>query len=172
MLAAPPDWSAAIAAVEQALVAQALGRPAPAITPLAPEVELAARCAVAAKFLAVSTPRTIGLVNLGERAATFIAAQAAYAAARDHREWNAGDPATRLADALAADIVIAAGPVAVTRAVIRGGTHLSAVDAGVILAPELRAAAVVHDHRGLAAVVAGLVDGRQLDEITVLVCDG
>jgi len=171
--AATTDWPAALAAVEAALVADALGRPAPAgRAALPPDVELAARCAVAAKFLAVSTPRTLGTVNLGARAPAFVAAQAAYAPARELRTWTAGDPDRALAEALAADIVIAAGPVVVPRRALRGGTHLAALDRGVELEPELLAAAVVHDERRLAAVVAGLVDGRQLDEITVLVCGG
>jgi hypothetical protein len=163
------DWAAALAAVETALVAEALGKPV--VPPgLDPDAELAARCAIAAKFLAVSTPRTLGLVNLGARAAGFVAAQAAYAPARELRTWGSGEPAAALAAALAADIVIAAGPVAIDRAAIRGGTHLAALDAGVALAPELLAAAERYDRARLAAVVAGLVDGRQLDEITVLVC--
>jgi hypothetical protein len=153
-------------------VAVALGKPASRVElGIEGDVELAARCAVAAKFLAVSTPRTLGLVNLGARSVCFVQAQAAYAPARDLVRWDAGDAPARLADALAADIVVAAGPVSVPREAIRGGTHLAALDAGVVLAPELLAAAVVHDTRRLAEVVAGIVDGRQLDEITILRCE-
>jgi hypothetical protein len=166
------DWTTAIATVEAALVARALGRPAPSAAMLAPDVELAARCAVAAKFLAVSTPRTLALINLGPRALELTAAQAAYAPPREILTWSTGEPARALAVALAADIVIAAGPVVITRAAIRGGTHLAALDPGVELAPDLIAAAEVYDVSRLATVVAGLVDGRQLDEITVLVCGG
>jgi hypothetical protein len=164
------DWPVVLSAVEAALAADGLGRPRASGPALAPDVELAARCAVAAKFLAVSTPRSFAAIGLGARAKTFVAAQAAWAPAREIRTWNAGDPPAGLAAALAADIVVAAGPLDVARRAIRGGTHLAALDAGVALAPDLVAAAEVYDVHRLAAVVAGLVDGRQLDEITVLVC--
>lgn len=161
------DWPAALAAVEAALVATGLGKPA--VTTLDADVELAARCAIAAKFLAVSTPRSFATINLGARAGAFVAAQATWAPAREIRTWNVGDPEPDLASALAADIVVAAGPLVVPRAAIRSGTHLAALDPGVELAPDLVAAACVYDVLRLAAVVAGLVDGRQLDEITLVV---
>jgi hypothetical protein len=166
------DWPAAISAVEAALAADGVGRPRPPTAPLPPDVELAARCAVAAKFLAVGTPRTFGAIGLGARADLFVAAQAAWAPAREIRTWSAGDPTAALDAALAADIVVAAGPLAVPRAAVRGGTHLATLDPTVVLAPDLVAAALLYDVHRLAAVVAGLVDGRQLDEITVLVCEG
>jgi hypothetical protein len=164
-------WHAVLATVEAALVEVGLGRPAPTLS-IEPELQLAARCAIAAKFLAVSTPRTLAVINLGVRTSNFVDAQAAWAPAREVRSWSVGDSDRALADALAADIVIAAGPVVIPRRAIRGGTHLTALDRGVALDPELVTDADVHDNARLAAVVAGLVDGRQLDEITVLVCDG
>jgi hypothetical protein len=165
------DWPGTLAAVEAALAADGVGRARPPAA-LPPDVELAARCAVAAKFLAVGTPRTFAAVQLGARTELFVAAQAAWAPAREIRTWSPGDPPAALDAALAADIVVAAGPLAVPRAAVRGGTHLAALDARVVLAPDLLAAAEVYDVRRLAAVVAGLVDGRRLDEITVLVCEG
>jgi hypothetical protein len=166
------DWPAALAAVEAALVATGLGKPA--VTTLDADVELAARCAIAAKFLAVATPRSFAAINLGARAPRFVAAQSAWAAPREVLTWDAaaGGSPRDLATALAADIVIAAGPLAVPRAAIRGGTHLVALDPGVALAAELVAGAEVYDVPRLAAVVAGLVDGRQLDEITLVVNAG
>lgn len=172
MATTAPDWPAALAAVEAALVATGLGKPA--VTTLDADVELAARCAIAAKFLAVATPRSFAAINLGARAALFVAAQSAWAAPREVLAWDAGAGGAGgsprdLATALAADIVIAAGPVDIPRAAIRGGTHLVALDPAVALAPDLLACAEVYDVPRLAAVVAGLVDGRQLDEITLVV---
>jgi len=164
------DWPAALAAVEAALAATGLGKAA--ATTLDADVELAARCAVAAKFLAVSTPRTFAAINLGDRAALFVAAQSAYAAPREVLTWDTATgtgTARDLAAALAADIVVVAGPVVVPRSAIRSGTHLATLDRGVELDPELVAAACAYDVPRLAAVVAGLVDGRQLDEITLVV---
>jgi len=166
------DWPAVLAAVEAALAATGLGKPPPEgpWLVLPRDVELAARCAVASKFLAVSTPRSFAAINLGSRGAVFVAAQSAWAAPREVVTWDADTGTPReLASALAADIVIAAGPLVVPRAAIRGGTHLAALDPGVELAPDLVAAACVYDVPRLAAVVAGLVDGRQLDEITLVV---
>ena len=176
---AETDWAWALSAVEAGLVVEALGRPAPE-PPLDPDIWNAARCAVGAKFLAVSTPRSLAVVGLGERATRYVAAQAAWAAAKEIRSWDPGEDDADLAHALAADIVIAAGPITIERDAIRGGTHISVVDAAVTLAPALVAAARVYTAGAaessagartatLAAVVAGIVDGRQGDEITILV---
>ncbi|HVK73347.1 MAG TPA: hypothetical protein VM734_08485 [Kofleriaceae bacterium] len=177
--------------VEAALVAGALGRPAPPLAASLTDAEVAAgRAAVAAKFLAVGTPRSMALIGLGELAPWIVAGQRAYAAPRELRVFEAvpveaartadgvGGRVGSLAEACAADIVVARGPVALRREWFRGGTHLTALDPGVVCDPALLAAAVVHTdgtpppgvrvHATLGAVAAGLVDGRQLDEITVL----
>ena len=159
------DWSWAINAVEAGLVVEALGRAVPE-PPLDPDVWMAARCAVAAKFLAVSTPRSFAAVGLGNRVALFAEAQAAWAAASEIRTWDPGED--DLDRALAADIVIVTGAVTIARDAIRGGTHLSVIDPAVTLEPDLIAAARVYGPRDLAKVVAGMIDGRQADEITIL----
>lgn len=168
--------------------ARALGKPA--APPLEARAELAGLAAVAAKFLAVGTPRTLGLVGARELGPALVATQRAYAVPRELRIFD-GDPvaAARLAEAVggrvaslteacACDIVVARGPVAIERAWVRNGTLVTALDAGVVLAPALLAAAHVYTVGAVAgvtptatlgAVAAGLVDGRVLDEITILV---
>lgn len=84
-----------------------------------------------------------------------------------------------LTEACACDIVVARGPVSIRREWVRGGTLITALDRDVILEPALLAAAMVYTvgpspagvtaHATLAQVAAGLVDGRVLDEITILV---
>jgi hypothetical protein len=71
------------------------------------------------------------------------------------------------AEALACDLVLvlrADAPIA--SASIRAGTHLSLAP-GVTVDAALRARAIWHDDAALAQVAAGIVDGRQLDEVTV-----
>ena len=189
----PPMIDAAVArgwldAVERRQGALALGRPVG--PPLDPIAELAGLAGVAAKFLAVGTPRTMGLVGLRDLAPAVVATQRAYAAPRELRVFD-GDPVaaarvaqavdgrvTSLTEACACDVVVARGPVAIERAWIRAGTLVTALDGGVVLAPALVAAAVVYTagvvaelvaHASLGAVAAGLVDGRTFDEIIVLV---
>jgi ornithine cyclodeaminase/alanine dehydrogenase-like protein (mu-crystallin family) len=183
------DARGLIAAVESALVARGLGRPEPELTISAADLA-AGVAAVAAKFLAVGTPRTLGLVGTGDLGPRIVAAQSAYAAPRELRVFDANPvAAARLAEQLngrvvsltqacAADIVVACGPVSLRREWFRPGTHVTALDTSVICDPHLLAAAVVYSdgpapagvaiHATLAAVAAGLVDGRQLDELTVL----
>lgn len=186
---APASW---LEIVEAGLVAAALGKPPPPTgAPLTADEALAARAAIAAKFLAVGTPRTLGLVGCGELAPLIVLAQRAYAAPRELRVFEAlpveaarvadetGGRVASLAEACACDIVVARGPVSVRREWVRGGTLVTALDAGVILDPALLAAAQVYGDppaspgvqvrvtATLAAVAAGLVDGRVLDEITV-----
>lgn len=191
----PPVIDGAVArawldAVELRLGAEALGRTAG--PPLTGVAEPAGLAAVAAKFLAVGTPRTMGLVGLRDQAPAIVAAQRAYAAPRELRVFD-GSPvaAARIAEAVggrvaslveacACDIVVARGPVSIRREWIRGGTLVTALDRDVVIEPALLAAAVVYTagapagvvgHATLAQVAAGLVDGRVLDEITVLVND-
>jgi ornithine cyclodeaminase/alanine dehydrogenase-like protein (mu-crystallin family) len=178
--------------VEKALVAAALGRPAPDGPALTRQQHLAGTAAVAAKFLAVGTPRTLGLAGCGDLAPLVLAAQRAYAAPRELRVFEpvpalaarvaslVGGRVVSLAEACACDIVVAAGGVSVRREWIRGGTLVTVLDSDVAVEPALLAAAQVYGERtpgtvpslrfvaSLGAVAAGLVDGRTLDEIIVL----
>jgi hypothetical protein len=205
-LGAARDW---VHAVERAYVAAAFGTAADggsdgAAAQLAslasPEgpAELAALAAaaagaVASRFLAVGTPRSIGLV--GDPAACELSLHA-------HRVWfqpadirwaGAAAPAASpppgapgapsasaraaelawrtvsLDEALAADIVCIHAPLSLEAARLRRGTHVNAL-AAVALDDELRAlATIVDEPAGLPALAAGLRDGRQLDELTVFV---
>jgi ornithine cyclodeaminase/alanine dehydrogenase-like protein (mu-crystallin family) len=202
------DARAWLDAVEAELVARALSQRAPAGPGAAPastdagrrgqtvaapgltaEQALAGRAAIAAKFLAVGTPRTLGLAGTRDLAPLLVAAQRAYAAPRELRVFDAtpveaartadlvGGRVVSLAEVCACDIVICHGPLGVRREWVRGGTLVTVLDPSVILDPALLAAALVYaDHAppgvtataSLGAVAAGLVDGRTLDEITVL----
>ncbi len=187
-LAAARDW---VTAVERAYVEAAFGHlAAPPRTPAPGPAELdalaaAAAGAVASRFLAVGTPRSLGLVGGDPMAAALSLAA--------HRVWFqpaelrcAGvDPelatslggravslsgrAVSLDEALAADIVCIHAPLALAAARLRRGTHVNAL-ADVALDDELRAIATIADEpNGLPALAAGLRDGRQLDELTVFV---
>lgn len=192
-------------AVEAELVARAMGRADASAGTAAAALTDAHRgaglCGVAAKFLAVGTPRTFALVGAGARARELLAAQTAYAAPREvrvHEPAAADDAAAAaiaaslasptvsaravtLAQACASDIVVIAAPVTVPRALVRAGTLVTVLDRGATIDPALLAAAHVYTiddratapdgvrvHATLAAVTAGLVDGRTLDEITLL----
>jgi hypothetical protein len=179
-LATARDW---VLAVERAYVGAAFGAPADPVpaSPTArpagasPALAAAAAGAVASRFLAVGTPRSIGLV--GDRAACELSLCA-------HRVWfrpadvrcagvddaaELGGRAVSLEEALAADIVCIHAPLSLEAARLRRGTHVNAL-AEVVLDDELRAlAAIVDEPAGLAALAAGLRDGRRLDELTVFV---
>ncbi|MEZ4403755.1 MAG: hypothetical protein R3B06_27270 [Kofleriaceae bacterium] len=182
----PAEARAWLDEAERRQGALALGRDGgPAQPALAERAGLAG---VAAKFLAVGTPRTMGLVGLGDDAAAVVATQRAYAAPRELRVFD-HDPAVAertaaavggrvasLTEACACDVVVARGPVTIERAWIRGGTLVTALDGDVACAPALLAAALVYTTgpiagvtptASLGAVAAGLVDGRTLDEITI-----
>lgn len=173
------DW---VFAVERAYVAEAT-RPTPSRPPTQPPIShpdlpraLAAIGAVASRYLAVGTPRTMGLIIASPE-------QLAHAqlSVEAHRTWFSprelrcatvdgmhvttfGAPAT-IADALACDIVCIHVPLTLKASKLRRGTHLNAL-AAVTLDDEL-VAAVTPEVPGLGKLAAGLVDGRQLDEITV-----
>jgi hypothetical protein len=175
--------------VEARLAASAVGRPtAPELPPLA---ELAGRTGVASKFLAVGTPRTMGLIGLRDLAPAIVAVQCAYAKPRELRVFDGnpvasariaeavGGRVASLTEACACDIVIVRGPVAIAREWVRAGTLVTALDETVVIAPSLLAAAVVVAAGAgpvgvaavsLAAIAAGLIDGRALDEIVVVFC--
>lgn len=187
--------------VEAALVARAMGTPVGADVQRLDDDEWdAGVSAVAAKFLAVGTPRTLGIVG-GGRAAMLLAAQRAYATPRELRLYQpdaaaaeatvrlvAGSPvsarATDLRTACACDIVVVDGAVTLEREWLRAGTLVTVLAADAVLAPAILAAAQVYTvtdpseappgvrvHATLAAVAAGLVDGRQLDELIVLLAN-
>jgi hypothetical protein len=152
---------------------------------------LAAAGAVASRYLAVGTPRSFGLVI--DDAADVDAAALSLAA---HRTWFApsdircastatgatgaddlaaatGGRVVSLDEALACDIVnLYSVRIRISPAQLRRGTHVNAI-AAAALDPELLALATVVPEAGLPALAAGLVDGRQLDELTVFtISDG
>jgi hypothetical protein len=183
------DW---VHAVERAYVAAAFapGPAAPvasdaAAAPASPDpltpIAAAAAGAVASRFLAVGTPRSIGLIGEPAAAALSLAAHRVWFQPADLR-CAGGDPAlaaqlaaqlggraVSLDEALAADIVCVHAPLSLAAARLRRGTHVNAL-AAVTLDDELRALAAITDEAsGLPALAAGLRDGRQLDELTVFI---
>jgi hypothetical protein len=138
---------------------------------------LAAIGAVASHYLAVGTPRSLGIVV---DAATVGAGALSLEA---HRTWFApvdlrchgmadsiveGTRATSLAEALACDIVCIHVPITIASTSVRRGTHLNVL-VEMELPAELASVAVIsREVPDLGALAAGFVDGRQLDEITVL----
>jgi ornithine cyclodeaminase/alanine dehydrogenase-like protein (mu-crystallin family) len=167
------DW---VHLVERAYVAAATGGAPPPAAPTSPRA-LAAAGAVASHYLAVGTPRNIGLVGGDDAVHSLVA----------HRTWfNLGDVRctsasvaalvggrrVALAEALTADIVCLYEPMVLAASQLRRGTHVNALGP-IELDDELRAlATIVDEPAGLAALAAGLVDGRQLDEITIFIAGG
>ena len=148
---------------------------------------IAAAGAVASRHLGVSAPRSFGIVIDDaaevEAAALSLAAHRTWFAPRDIRCASTGSGATELAaatggravsidEALACDIVnVHSTHVRITPAQLRRGTHVNALTADVF-DPELLALATVVHEAGLPGLAAGLVDGRQLDELTIFSIDG
>jgi hypothetical protein len=148
---------------------------------------LAAAGAVASRYLAVGTPRSFGIViddvAAVDAAALSLVAHRTWFAPRDIRCASMTSGAAELAaatsgrtvsldEALACDIVnVYTGRIRITPAQLRRGTHVNALIASA-LDPELLALATVVPEASLPALVAGLVDGRQLDELTVFFADG
>lgn len=126
--------------------------------------------AIASHFLAVATPNSIALV--GDDAADSLAAHRTWFSPRDMRCTSpavaqaVGGRVVPLAEALAADIVCIHEPMTLAASQLRRGTHVNAL-AAVTLDSELRALATIHDEHGLSQLAAGMIDGRQLDELTV-----
>nr|HEX4314943.1 hypothetical protein [Kofleriaceae bacterium] len=161
--------AAAVFAAERAYAAAATsGAPLPAIAP-------AIAGAVASRYLAVGTPRSLAIIGAGDGAADSLAAHRTWFQPRDVRCTDAaiaatvGGRVTTLDEALAADIVCVHQPLQIAARQLRRGTHVNAL-APVELDAEL--ASVVHATRGLGPVAAGLVDGRQLDELTIFYFHG
>ena len=148
---------------------------------------IASAGAVASRYLAVGTPRSFGIVidvaSEVDAAMLSLTAHRTWFAPRDIRCAATGMGAAELAaatsgrvvsidEALACDIVnVHSTRVRITPAQLRRGTHVNAVSADVFAAELLTLATVVRE-AGLPALAAGLVDGRQLDEITIFFIDG
>ncbi len=135
--------------------------------------------AVASHYLAVGTPRSVGLVGeLADGAELSLAAHAAWFAPRDVRCTSAAVAhalrdarVASLAEVLAADIVCIHAPLALAAAQLRRGTHVNALAAVTLDADLAQVAAITRERGGLPALAAGLVDGRQLDELTIFLLD-
>jgi ornithine cyclodeaminase/alanine dehydrogenase-like protein (mu-crystallin family) len=160
------DW---VHAVERAYDAAATGRrDARALTAIG---------AVASRYLAVGTPRTLATIVAthapGDAAAAelSIEAHATWFAPRELRRVVIADAsAEELASALRCDIVCIHTPLALTAQQVRRGTHINAL-AEVALDDDLRAVVSLWDEEPmLGQLAAGFVDGRQLDEITIFRC--
>jgi hypothetical protein len=148
---------------------------------------IAAAGAVASRYLAVGTPRSFSIVIDD---ATDVAAAALSLTA--HRTWFdprdircaatttgaaelaavTGGRVVSVDEALACDIVnVYSTRVRIAPTQLRRGTHVNAVSAD-LFDPELLTLATVVHEAGLPALAAGLVDGRQLDELTIFAIDG
>jgi hypothetical protein len=135
---------------------------------------LAGAGAVASRYLAVGTPRSFAIIGDGSEALASIEAHRTWFELRDIRCTHsvATGRLVSLGEALAADIVCIHEPMTLAASQLRRGTHVNVL-ANVVLDDELRAlATIVNEARGLPELAAGLVDGRQLDEITVFVAHG
>lgn len=175
------DW---VLAVERAYV-DAATHPASPTAAVRGELLGKARAAigaVASRYLAVGTPRSFGLVVEGGPSC----ADAALSL-EAHRTWFApsdvrvagdgaealaaqlGGRAVSLAEALACDIVCVHAPIELRAAQLRRGTHVNVLVPMTIDAELRSLATIVHEHPGLGELAAGLVDGRQLDELTVFI---
>ncbi len=180
--------------VEETYIALTLGRPPPPPRAdatfdreLREGIAAACACAVAARFLAVGKPRSLGVVaGDPRRAALLLLAHRVWHAPVDVR-WAGGAAAAAVlalggrvvstAEAITADIacVDAATPLGVQS--VRRGSHLNLLAAGAEAEAELarRAECFGETLEGapiktatLGDLAAGLRDGRQLDEITIL----
>ena len=126
---------------------------------LADPIALAATGAIASRFLAVGTPRTIGLVGPDALTALCLDAHRVYFAPTEVRRGDHD-----LKAACAADIVCIAEDIAIDPSWLRAGTHVN-LARGRLAAPAPRA--ILIDTAALAQIVCGHRDGRQLDELTI-----
>jgi hypothetical protein len=192
----PADLSPWAQRVEETYIAATLGRPVP--MPLTSEYDIpgleaiavASACAVAARFLAVGKPRSLAIIAADpRRAVALLGGHRVWHNPRDLR-WAGpiatvpellalGGRATELAEALTADIVCVDLAMVLGSQQVRRGSHLHLLAADADL--ELRQRAVCIAERATAALpvqatlgdlAAGLRDGRQLDEITLLLANG
>ncbi|MBL0212464.1 MAG: hypothetical protein IPQ07_01020 [Myxococcales bacterium] len=181
------DW---VFAVERAYVAAATGvAPTEIGAPSPPSLHdellpkaYAAAGAVASRYLAVGTPRSLGLVVHGaesaEAGALSHAAHATWFLPRDVRvtglgadglAHSLGGHVVPLEEALACDIVCVHAPIAIAAAQLRRGTHVNVLANATLDSDLTKLATVTREVPGLGELAAGLVDGRQLDELTVFV---
>ncbi|MEZ4360776.1 MAG: hypothetical protein R3B48_11385 [Kofleriaceae bacterium] len=177
--------------LEATYIALTLGRPPP---PPLVSAELEARaldavvaaaaCAVAARFLAVGKPRSLGVVSDDpQRAAALFAGHRVWhqptdvrwagRAAADPAILAAGGRAVSLEEAVTADIVCLDVRAELRNAAVRRGSHINLLDGTAD--DELRARAECYAEVATAGhtatlgeLAAGIRDGRQLDEITLL----
>lgn len=178
-----PEW---VLAVERAYVAAATSS-APTVPSREADDDLVARAyaaagAVASRYLAVGTPRSFGLVVRGadscEAAALSLGAHWTWFSPKDIRCAGLGadglahslhGEVVSLDDALAADIVCIHASIDLAASKLRRGTHVNVL-APVKLDPEIeKLASITCEVPGLGKLAAGLVDGRQLDELTIFV---
>ena len=160
-----------VLAIERAYVAAATQPPAACVNLSDRGPALACAGAVASRFLAVGTPRSFAIIGTGPGARESLAAHRTWFQPRDLRctDPSIGLRVVPIAEALAADIVCIHEPMRLAASQLRRGTHVNAL-ADVELDDDLRRiATVVDEPHGLPALAAGLVDGRQLDELTVFV---
>jgi hypothetical protein len=145
---------------------------------------IAAAGAIASRYLAVGTPRSFGIVvdaiTQVDAAQLALVAHRTWFAPRDVRCAAVNSGAAELAaatggrvvsveEALACDIVnVYAADLHIAPSSLRRGTHVNTLRSDVLDA-ELPALATIVHEAGLPALAAGLVDGRQLDEITIFV---
>ena len=168
------DW---VLAVERAYVAQATNQH-PRRGGDRTAHARAAVGAIASRYLAVGTPRTLGLVadaSTLDEAALSIAAHRTWFAPRELRCADlpaladaTGGTLASLAETLACDIVCVHTNLEIRAAQLRRGTHVNLL-AGTIDDDLRRLATVCEEARDLGPLAAGLVDGRQLDELTVFI---
>lgn len=136
--------------------------------------EIGCAAAIASHFLAVTSSRSLALVG-GVESIRSLEAHRQWFQPRDIRCTDeavaqaVGGRVVPMAEALTADIVNIHVAMPLAAAQLRRGTHVNAL-APVELDSELRAlATLVDEEKGLPALAAGMVDGRQLDELTVFV---
>jgi hypothetical protein len=140
--------------------------------------------AVASRYLAVGTPRSFAVIidaASHDDAIAVLEAHRTWFAPRDVRiaisAHGVAAPSVDLAavlgarvvtidEALACDIVCICVPLALCARQLRRGTHVNAL-AAVELDSDLSRTATIVDEPTLAAMAAGMRDGRQLDEITI-----
>jgi ornithine cyclodeaminase/alanine dehydrogenase-like protein (mu-crystallin family) len=150
------EW---VLAVERAYVAAATGHASTAGDARNLARARAAAAAVASRFLAVGTPRSFGIVGGSDEDVELVL--------EAHRTWFAPRDIRRDARALACDIVCVYDATPIRAGDVRRGTHVNLMGSGAIDSELV--ATIVDEPHGLPALAAGLVDGRQLDEITIFV---
>ncbi|HEY1547748.1 MAG TPA: hypothetical protein VGG28_08010 [Kofleriaceae bacterium] len=151
------EW---VLAVERAYVAAATGQAHGAGGDRANLARArAAAAAVASRYLAVGSPRSFGIIGGSDEDAELVL--------EAHRTWFAPRDIRRDAHALAADIVCIYDATPIRAGDVRRGTHVNLMGGGAIDAELV--ATITDEPHGLPALAAGLVDGRQLDEITIFV---